>query len=255
MFARITFFLLFLQFHGTWTTPSLSMDASIIFPLHKNVVSHEGDDFFQGKTTLEKISDLKDHLQAGDVLLLDIDDTILNHKKVLFWKAVHAIEPNISRTIRVLQKKGVIVLCLTARSLERAKKTQKQLKKIGIDLLHTIQVDKIHHFPFKNGVIYASPTHGEKSIKGPVLKEFLDFFRDNALPTDHKVISKNYFAITNIKRIIFVDDKLSNIESFNSTFAHDPTYQNIAFHGLHFLPPKEPKGSLEGENSWPHRNR
>ncbi len=196
-------------------------------------------DFNHHTKTLSQISDLRDKLQAGDVLFLDIDDTLLNHKKVLFWKEVQAIEPTIGKTIKSLQRKGVIVLCLTARSPHRAKKTQKQLHKIGIDLKDAIQLHKIPHLPFKDGVIYAPPPPGIDSVKGPVLKKFLDYFSMNAHEADTEVISKNYFAISRIKRIFFVDDKLYNIRSFLNTLRAAPNYQQIKFYGLHYQPLNE----------------
>jgi hypothetical protein len=207
----------------------------------------QSSDFFRHTSKIAKIADLKDKLQEGDVLLLDIDDTILTHQKVFFWKTAQEIEENIGKIIKSLQKKGVIVLCLTARSWHRrVKKTHKQMRKIGIDLTDAIQVRKIPNFPYKNGVIYASPPAGMKSIKGPVFKEFLDYFLKNAQASDQQVISKNYFAISRIKRVIF--DKIYNIQIFMATLPNDPTYRHIEFYGLHFVPEKAlEKKSMPGK--------
>lgn len=178
---------------------------------------------------LNKLSDLLFNLEQDDLLLLDIDNTLLSPGKKKYQDPVKSVDDTIGQTIKQLQSKGVIVLGLTARSATKADQTDEQLKTINVDLKNSIDVVSIdpkyfenrvkNNLPgqhlFKNGVIYASHPKDIESVKGEVLVAFLDFFK---LTNEHKKLSSQQSQTPNtrvldsskIKRIAFVDDMETN---------------------------------------------
>ena len=64
---------------------------------------------------INSVQTLLSLLRAGDLLLLDIDDTILRPGTIKYICPPALIESNLVETISELRAKGVIVLFLTAR--------------------------------------------------------------------------------------------------------------------------------------------
>lgn len=189
--------------------------------------------------TLNRIEDLVDLLEERDLLLLDIDQTLLVPGRRKYQDPVKAVEKDIDDTIRRLRAKGVIVLGLTARDGSRfADKTHQQLRSINVDLSSTIDVEQIApdffekklalggggHGLFKGGIIYAKRPRAKSSIKGEVLLAFLDFFDLSKAEQKHhahwsKKPGVRILDVKKIKRVILVDDQFENNDSFIQAFS------------------------------------
>jgi hypothetical protein len=199
--------------------------------------------FLAQKSTLANLSELK--LQNGDLLLLDIDMTLLYPapKEKKYIVPPTPIEKNICQIIDQFSNQGVTILALTARDPKHSKKTDEHLLSIGIDLSKQINVQQIKSEYFKtkmpgkgyfeNGIIYGKRPVGVPSVKGEALSVFLQFFARH--PSTHqknndrtsKEAIKN-FPISKIQRIVFVDDKEENLVSVASILSRSP-HKNIPF--------------------------
>ena len=118
------------------------------------------------------------------------------------------VERSTARLIKKLQKKGVPVIALTARSEELVETTLQQLKKNKIDFSCCGL--------FKDDFIF-TPAGSTKSVickknvvfcnggqKGPILVELLD----RARSLDHRVITHVVFADDSLKHVVNVDQAL-----------------------------------------------
>lgn len=134
------------------------------------------------------------------------------------WHAIQAVtqvqpmEPSTAAIIRQLQDQGFTVMALTTRSSQIAYTTQQQLNSIGIDMRKSAPtstafcLQSMPQVQFKRGVLFTSGQH-----KGRALKQFLS--QTSIHP----------------KKIVFVDDKLSNIRE-TATIGEE----GIEFLGLRF---------------------
>jgi hypothetical protein len=113
-------------------------------------------------------------------------------------QAVEAITPAL---IQSLQKRGIFVMALTARPAGWADSTLKQVASLGVDFrataprLISAPMESAGHFV--NGVFFLT----KKSNKGAAMLEIL------------KQTS------TSVNRVLFIDDKTSNIESVEKALA------------------------------------
>lgn len=204
-------------------------------------------------TALSKIADLTFNLEEGDVLFLDIDQTLLLPGEKKYEDPVKAIEADIADTIKRLRSKGVIILGLTARHPKYADKTEEQLKDIDLDFSAMIHIDRIkpEYFGrlkgeagFIKGIIYAkrsSETKAQgKSAKGETLIGFLNFFKlskdeQEELSEASKFANVSTLELSKIKRIAFVDDFTPNNESVKDALA-ESEYKGIELLNYHFKP-------------------
>jgi phosphoglycolate phosphatase-like HAD superfamily hydrolase len=128
------------------------------------------------------------------------------HKMVPMWHHIlmesefKAVEPTTAGVIRKLQQQGNHVIGLTARYIEMAYPTVKQLQSIGIDL-NLYSLSNLDHeieggfaAKYVEGVIFV----GLKNDKGETLMRLLD-------QLDHHP-----------KKILFIDDKEKNLHSVSA---------------------------------------
>jgi hypothetical protein len=182
---------------------------------------------------LQRMREIMPHVDRNTLVVFDIDNTVLEPMQTLgsdqwfyhllqkvkaeekldderaidrameIWNAVQqdtqvrAVEPETPALIRELQQKGIATFALTARTLDSAEVTKKQLRSIGVDFaarpLHPSDLDFTLASParFTAGILFA----GEKNAKGDVLLAFLA-----------KVGLRP-------KRVLFIDDKEKNVVS------------------------------------------
>lgn len=176
---------------------------------------------------IKNIKQAKKHLNKYDLILFDLDNTIMEpiqqlgsdqwffHRMKDFensglnknaalkatlheWYEIQAItkvqfvEKDIKGIIEKLQNKNFLVMGLTTRDYEFSLAAIKQLDALKIDLSKT--APKKENIYFDNGVLYKNGILFAKGIeKGKVLKQFL---------------KKIEFSP---KSIVFIDDKLKNL--------------------------------------------
>lgn len=178
-------------------------------------------------------------LKYGTLLVLDIDNTILAPTQTLgsdqwygamvsqsknkgnseaqaiaevipvWMKAqtstqVLPIEKTTPRLIREIQKKGILVMALTARPTELSDVTLRQLKSIGIAFPTTESFTYSHpgdadhtSVGFHNGVLFVGP----KNNKGVILSNFM------------------VQAKLEPKQLVFVDDKVKHVTNMEEVFS------------------------------------
>lgn len=176
-------------------------------------------------------------IHKGDVVVLDIDNTILEPTQTLGsdqwfeylleknkqidsetafentrrdWievqkvTNVELVEQTTPKLVRTLQAKGIMVLALTARPETLANVTAGQLRVLGVEF-KTYSGFGSNETVYNSGVLYA----GSKN-KGLVLRDF--------------------FSQLNIKpnKLVFVDDKVKNVNNMDAEFGHD-VFPNINF--------------------------
>lgn len=179
------------------------------------------------------ISEAFSEIIQGDVIVLDIDNTILGPTQTLGsdqWfgynvgkfinsgesenQAIdHAISnwmlvQNVTRVstiekitpslILMAQKKNVMVFALTARPIELGNTTINQLRSLGVRFKNNgISYSDGNSVEFNNGILFVGP----KNNKGVVLSQF--FRKLNIQPN----------------RLIFIDDKEKHVKNMEEVFA------------------------------------
>lgn len=203
------------------------------------------------KHTLNRLEDLVPAVSMGDVLLLDIDDTLIDDNQ-------NALEGTIERTLSQIKQKGVLVLGLTARSGSCAGLTGQQLEKAQIRFSEAIQFERIEtaYFEervappvaknqlFDQNILYASSLDGVASTKGEVLKAFLGFFK---LPREEQERwsrpseeeEARILDPSKVRRIIFVDDLEVNIDAVVKSVVSLGICDEVV--GYHFEAAKKPQ--------------
>ena len=123
------------------------------------------------------------------------------------------IEPDTVDTVKTLQQRGITVIALTARGLYLFYRTLEQLHRIDIDFTHTSPRKRVAYYGVKDQSIYS---HGiifaGAFNKGEALTHWLEQLQFQP------------------KKIIFVDDKLRNIE----TVANAMKTVNCPFVGIRY---------------------
>lgn len=193
------------------------------------------------------IREVLDEAASDTLLIFDIDNTLYRTKQMLgsdewfyeyyslqqkklkdkdealasaldLWHAIQAVtqvqpmEPITAETVRQLQDQGYTVMALTTRSGHIAYTTQQQLHSIGIDMRKSAPTStafcllSMPQVQFKKGVLFTSGQH-----KGRAFKQFLS--QTSIRP----------------KKIVFMDDKLSNIREMATV-----SEEGIEFLGLRF---------------------
>ena len=168
--------------------------------------------------------------QPGDVVVFDIDNTILEPKQTLgsdqwfeyylhklqksgiskekalettldYWMMlqyhtdIQAVEPSTPDLIKTLQQKGIMVIALTARNPGMVETSVDQLTHLGVNLhTHNTQY-KANDVTFTNGILFVGSNN-----KGTVL---MDYLKTNNL---------------NPKRLLFIDDKHKNVKNVDDAF-------------------------------------
>src|SRR5687768_551444 len=182
---------------------------------------------------LQRMKEIMPHVDRDTLVVFDIDNTLIEPTQTLgsdqwfyhlmqkvkaeekldderaidrameIWNAVQldtqvrAVESDTPALIRELQRKEVATFALTARTLDSAEVTKKQLRSIGVDFaarpIHRGDLDFALASParFTGGILFV----GEKNAKGDVLLAFLA-----------KVGLRP-------KRVLFIDDKEKNVAS------------------------------------------
>lgn len=182
---------------------------------------------------INSIRNLLNILREGDLLLLDIDDTILRSGKIKYICPAMLIEENLVETIKNLRDRGVVILFLTSRNPIFSEITEKQLMDLGINVFDFMEFKEIRNLNetglFRAGIIYA-PNQEKKCMKGEVFKSFFQ----------KKLFEKNASEckLKNVQRIFLVDDLKGNIQQFLSVFCDVHLYKNISFKGYVFEYPK-----------------
>jgi hypothetical protein len=208
-----------------------------VFSLHAEIVE------------VKHFSEVASHAKSGTLVITDIDDTLLvphqmigsdewfSHrmnkhradglhpnsaleKTVAEAQAVRQLtqmklaEPGTDKIIRSLQKKGFCVMGLTVQGSAVAMRTNQQLKSNNIDLTEHALSKEDQYFPlngqnmlYKNNILFTTGTS-----KGEALFTLLDKIKVNP------------------KRIIFIDDKASNVESVEKWAKK----RNVQFIGLRY---------------------
>ena len=159
---------------------------------------------------INRYAALYPYVQPGDWVFSDLDETLLVFDEDT--ETTSAVDPFSKTIVRMLQDK-VPVFALTARTSKKQTKVLNRIKKIGISFrtaqkkLALPNADGDHfRYPeqsFKDGVIFASKPSNLLSVKGPTLRHFLE-----------KITLKKELMP---KRIIFVDNRLEDIESVQDT--------------------------------------
>ncbi len=181
------------------------------------------------------ILDVAREASPGDLIVFDIDNTILETNQTLGsvqWyddmikdgvpeeKALgyftqvhrrtgtHLVDPRTAKVIRSLQAKGLIVLALTARPVELYSVSPRQLLRSNVDLAATAPAQL--KLPVDSAVYYRGVlTVGAKNNKGVVLRDTLRL--NNISP----------------RRILFVDDKANHVANMEK--ALDGVFPNVNF--------------------------
>ncbi|MBS1987755.1 DUF2608 domain-containing protein [Candidatus Dependentiae bacterium] len=116
--------------------------------------------------------------------------------------------------IKQLQSRGIIIIAMTARSLEFEESTLRQLDSVGINFCATAPILKKdlsseglnEPISFKNGIIFAGGTND----KGAVLERFLQ--QAELIPDRGKIILVGEKELAPDKiQIILIDDKEKNL--------------------------------------------
>lgn len=173
---------------------------------------------------IKKMSEAFREVASSDLLVLDIDNTILEPKQTLgsdqwfsylagktsvdaaipVWEdvqnltKVHAVESDTPALIRQAQQRGVVVLALTARPVSLKRETFRQLKSLGVRLANPAEdYSDGESVQLYNGVLFVGPHNN----KGLVLAKFLEAVGRNP------------------SRLIFVDDKLKHVKNMDAVFS------------------------------------
>ncbi len=131
--------------------------------------------------------------------------------------------------VRSLQKKGICLMAQTKRLSCTAKVTQRQLKMVGLDFCPTAPCRASKRIPMRcgppplyaRGVLYDC----NEDQKGPVLESYLRHIGYRP------------------RRIVFIDDRLKNIESV----AEACKRMDIDYVGLHYLGSKKKEEAFDFE--------
>ncbi len=135
------------------------------------------------------------HKAEGMTTNAALDKTVSESEAVRQLTQMHLVEPGAEKIVQSLQEKGVCVMGLTVQGFALAKRTSQQLITNGFDLTkNALSKDDQHvlvkgnSMLYRNGVIFTTGTN-----KGEALTAMLD--------------KLGYTP----KRIVFVDDKASNL--------------------------------------------
>ncbi len=178
------------------------------------------------------LADALNDIQASDVVVLDIDNTILEPGQTLGsdqwygylvekYKAsgltqeqsidhaiidwigvqklttVSPIEKQTPNLVLKTQGRAHLVMALTARPVELAAATLKQIKSVGIQFAEKYKYESGESIKLAGGVLFVGP----KNNKGTVLQSFLK--AQNISPA----------------RVIFVDDKEKHVKNMDAVFS------------------------------------
>jgi phosphoglycolate phosphatase-like HAD superfamily hydrolase len=137
---------------------------------------------------------VQEQMQQGKTLQEALQIVLPIYCEVQYGIELHPVDPIAPALIEELQREGVYVMALTARSLPLMQRTIEQLAAIGIDFAHNHLGDPVivrqlvDRYIYKRGILFSGQNN-----KGLALLDFLAYC--NLRP----------------KKIIFVDDKLSNL--------------------------------------------
>jgi hypothetical protein len=198
-------------------------------------------------TELPQIEKLKNYTNVEDLIIFDIDNTLIEPAQLLgsdqwFYNALQrakkklskekalevvlsqyfsiqhiskmqTVEKNTANIVQDLQNKNKTVIGLTTRNLDMLFCTIKQLKKLQIDLNKTSISKETFFFNIGNGVLYKEGiVFCDGTHKGHALFSLLDTIKYNP------------------KRIIFINDKYSHIKQIENSCEQ----RNIPFLGLRY---------------------
>lgn len=201
-------------------------------------------------TELKNIQDITQHISNKTIVLLDLDNTLITAKQTLGtdqWfeylfnkhketsdtkqKAlentlvishkVHLqtelvpLENTTVQTVKKLQRNAKHVLALTARSTVLSTKTHEQLTQINIDFNNRNQINDMILYDEYNSLLQNGIITANDASKGELVK---------------KLIQKANIDLKEVDKIIFVDDKLHNLQNVSKA-AHD---LNVNFMGFRY---------------------
>jgi FMN phosphatase YigB (HAD superfamily) len=196
----------------------------------------------------DQLADVRKHLVPNCLLMFDIDNTLahpngligsdewfvhmieqqkeqgkdfiqaLNNVLPIYYEVqlkvpLQLIEQSTPQLLAELQKEGIDVIALTARSLPLVNRTIEQLSAIDIDFSHNhigpvfVLRNAPHLYMYKRGILFSGDNN-----KGEALVDFLDY-------CDVKP-----------EKIIFVDDKLHNLHKVEAIVEQ----RNISFVGIRY---------------------
>ncbi|MEX0848659.1 MAG: DUF2608 domain-containing protein [Candidatus Dependentiae bacterium] len=196
----------------------------------------------------DQLADVRKYLTPGCLLMFDIDNTLahpigligsdewfvhmieqqkgqgkdfiqaLNNVLPIYYEVqlkvpLQLIEQSTPQLLIELQKEGVDVIALTARSLPLVNRTIEQLSAIDIDFSHNhigpvfVLRNAPHLYMYKRGILFSGDNN-----KGEALMDFLAY-------CDMKP-----------EKIIFVDDKLHNLHKVEAVVEQ----QDIPFVGIRY---------------------
>ena len=191
------------------------IDDTIIVP-HQMIGS---DEWFSHR--------LKKHSAEGLHPATALEKTVGEAQAVRELTQMRLVESRTDKIIQSLQKKGVCVMGLTVQSSAVAKRTRQHLKSNKIDLTVNSLSKEDQYFPlngqtmlYSNNILFTTGTS-----KGEALFTLLDKLKVSP------------------KRIVFIDDKKSNIESVEK-WAKE---RNVEFTGLRYGYSDQHKASFRPE--------
>lgn len=157
--------------------------------------------------TIKNISQVIANPKKGDLIVFDIDDTLLWNDINRYKDAPKLIEEDIIKLIAFLRSRGIQVLLLTARSNHNKDETLKELKALQIEF------NQIIHAPSKN----------HQPQKGRFLKEYLDGLKKQP---ENKVIQtpleKNINDFGNTPKCVYVfEDNRNQLYDIINTLQHE----------------------------------
>lgn len=170
--------------------PILCMEVSLEPGSNRNIIESQ------------EITSIMPYVDNSTLVIFDIDNTLIREMNAsnLYPKLMDSRIPSM---LLQLKRESFGVIALTHRRPAVAKKTFVQLKKVGIQLHKTplAKMEFVSTLPrpvlYKKGVLFAN----RPNAKGTVFSEWL------------KQVSPQLDSERTIKRIIFIDDVLSNVIS------------------------------------------
>ncbi|ARB92845.1 ankyrin repeat domain-containing protein [Legionella longbeachae] len=183
----------------------------------------------------------KSSFVPGDIILLDLDQTLLWCKKgEKYTQAPMLTHPKLPQLLQSLQNQGVICVGLTARNAQYRKQTQHQLTTLGLSftlvtkLLAATHFD-VQDFSYADGVFYAPEQH-IRSTKGIAAASLLhtlktlDAFTLEQQGLSHKTLARHVFAL---------DDESRNLEAIQQSLCdlkNTLTIEAVETHSVSYAP-------------------
>lgn len=171
---------------------------------------------FDIDNTLLKATQQLGSVAWGDDIAKNLENKRISKREAqevvsVLWRTVQphikvqAVDPHTQSIIRKIQSQNIPIMCLTARKPQEAEYTRSQLQSIGIDLSSTRLTPAFEQFfhltsdtLYDEGILFATPLNKKSQV-------FISFLEKTKI---------------NLKRVIFVDDKMEHVKDVKEALNH-----------------------------------